>query len=126
MTREPISIEIQYKVFCRDYWHCRYCCDSVFFSPILKVLETMSPGHEYYHPNGKSGEMIPLFANKFASVAHIIPVTKGGENSIENYVTRLYVFSNASDNSHIVALILLERMIYTLISMSLFVHFQKY
>ena len=87
MIREPISKEIQYKVFCRDYWHCRYCSDSVFFSPILKILESISPGHGYYHPNGKSDGMIPLFANKFASVDHIIPVTRGGENSIENYVT---------------------------------------
>ena len=87
MIREPISKEIQYKVFCRDNWHCRYCSDSVFFSPILKILETISPGHGYYHPNGKSDEMIPLFANKFASVDHITPVTKGGENNLDNYVT---------------------------------------
>ena len=87
MSREPISKEIQYKVFCRDNWHCRYCSDSVFFSPILKVLGAISPGHGYYHPNGKSDEMIPLFANKFASVDHITPVTKGGENNLDNYVT---------------------------------------
>ncbi len=87
MKREPISKEFQYQVFCRDKWHCRYCNDAVFFSPILKVLESISPGHGYYHPNGKSDEMLTLFANKFASIDHIIPVTRGGENSIENYVT---------------------------------------
>ena len=85
--RESISKEIQYKVFSRDRWYCRYCGDSVFFSPILKVLEKISPGHGYYHPNGKSSEMIPLFANKFASVDHINPVSKGGENNLDNYVT---------------------------------------
>ena len=87
MSREPIAKEFQYKVFCRDKWHCRYCSDSVFFSPILKILETISPVHGYYHPNGKSDEMIPLFANKFASVDHITPITKGGENKLDNYVT---------------------------------------
>ena len=87
MKREPVSKEFQYQVFCRDKWHCRYCNDAVFFSPILKVLESISPGHGYYHPNGKSDEMLTLFANKFASIDHIIPVTRGGENSIENYVT---------------------------------------
>ena len=87
MKREPISKQIQYEIFCRDNWHCRYCSDSVFFSPILKILETISPDHGYYHPNGKTGEMLPLFANKFASIDHIIPVTKGGVNDIDNYVT---------------------------------------
>ena len=87
MKRESISKEAQYQVFCRDKWHCRYCNDSVFFSPILKILESISPGHGYYHPNGKSDEMLTLFANKFASVDHVNPVTKGGKNTLDNYVT---------------------------------------
>ena len=87
MKRESISKETQYQVFCRDKWHCRYCNDAVFFSPILKVLESISPGHGYYHPNGKSDEMLALFANKFASVDHVNPVTKGGKNTLDNYVT---------------------------------------
>ena len=31
--------------------------------------------------------MLSLFANKFASVDHIIPVTKGGKNEVDNFVT---------------------------------------
>ena len=62
--RESIDKKTQLKVFNRDKWHCRYCDDAVIFSPILKVFESISPGHGYYHPNGKSDKMLKYFANK--------------------------------------------------------------
>lgn len=85
--RESINKKTQLEVFNRDKWHCRYCCDAVIYSPVLKVFESISPGHGYYHPHGKTGKMLRYFANKFASVDHIIAVTKGGSNEIDNYVT---------------------------------------
>jgi hypothetical protein len=66
---------------------CGYCGEPVFFAPTLKLLEELSPGHGYFHPNGKNGEILPLFQWLWASVDHINPVTKGGENAESNYVT---------------------------------------
>ena len=85
--RTSIPKADQLHVFNRDNWTCKYCGDPVFFSPTLKLLEDKSPGHGYYHGHGKTGEMLELFRTKFASVDHIIPVTKGGQNDIENYAT---------------------------------------
>ena len=85
--RESIDKTIQYEIFCRDNWHCRYCNDAVIFTPLLKILDNISPNRGYYHPNGKSDKMLSLFANKFASVDHIVPVTKGGKNEVDNFVT---------------------------------------
>ena len=85
--RESINKKTQYRVFCRDNWHCRYCEDAVIFSPMLKVFDLISPKHGYYHPHGKFDKMLEYFANKFASVDHIQPVTKGGKNELSNYVT---------------------------------------
>ena len=74
-------------VWQRDAWHCRYCLSPVFFSPALKLLEGLSPGHGYYHRNGKTGEMLPLFQWGWASVDHIVPVTANGTNEPVNLVT---------------------------------------
>lgn len=87
MSREVISKQLQFQVFCRDSWHCRYCLDPVFFNPTLKLLNKLSPGHGYYHPNGKEGELLPLFQWKFASADHVVPVANGAKNSIDNLVT---------------------------------------
>ena len=85
--RTSIPKADQLHVFNRDNWTCKYCGDPVFFAPTLKLLEDKSPGHGYHHEHGKTGEMLELFRTKFASVDHINPVTKGGKNSFDNYVT---------------------------------------
>jgi len=87
MKRINIPKRLQVEVFTRDNWHCRYCGDAVFFSPSLKILDDLSSGHGYYHRNGKAGEMLSLFQWKWASVDHVLPVNKGGENNYENLVT---------------------------------------
>lgn len=85
--RDSIPKEIQLAVWKRDHWTCRYCGAPVFFAPLLKLLDGISPGHGYYHPNGKDGAMLPLFQKGWVSVDHIIPHAKGGQDIIENYVT---------------------------------------
>jgi 5-methylcytosine-specific restriction endonuclease McrA len=87
MERITITKKEQLQVFKRDNWTCKYCGDPVFFSPTLKLLENRSPGHGYYHQHGKGGEMLELFRTKWASVDHINPVTKGGQNELDNYAT---------------------------------------
>jgi hypothetical protein len=87
MAREKIIESLQFSVFFRDHWLCRYCLGSVFFNPTLKLLEDLSPGHGYYHPHSKTGERLTLFQNRFASADHIVPVADGGQNVEDNLVT---------------------------------------
>lgn len=77
----------QLAVWTRDNWTCRYCGDAVFFVPTLKLLNNLSQGHGYYHPNGKADMMLSLFQWKWASVDHIEPRSKGGSDSEDNYAT---------------------------------------
>ena len=85
--RKTIPKAIQLKIWNRDHWTCRYCGEAIFFSPTLKLLNTISPGHGYYHKNGKSNAMIDIFQWKWASVDHVHPHAKGGLDSEENYVS---------------------------------------
>lgn len=85
--RTNLSKSLQLAVWRRDSWHCRYCLVPVFFAPTLQVFEELSPGHSYYHPNGKSGAMLPLLQRRWASVDHIQPVAKGGTDDEANLAT---------------------------------------
>ncbi len=85
--RVPVTKADSIAIFARDAWTCRYCNDAVFFSPALKVLDKINPGHGYYHAHGKTGSMLDVFQWKWASVDHVIPVSHGGQNILNNYVT---------------------------------------
>ncbi|MFH1825140.1 MAG: HNH endonuclease [Candidatus Firestonebacteria bacterium] len=82
-----ISNKTRIEVWNRDHWICRYCNTPVFFAPTLKLFNELSPDHCYYHPNGKEGEIIPVFQWGWASVDHVHPKSKGGEDSLDNFVT---------------------------------------
>jgi len=87
LERKNISPKIQLEVWNRDNWHCRYCGKPIFYAPALKLLDKLNPKHEYFHPNGKAGEILPLFQWSWASIDHVKPFSKGGEDSTDNYVS---------------------------------------
>jgi len=85
--RKTISKAEALVVFRRDAWSCRYCNDAVFFTPVLKILDSLNPGHGYYHAHGKTGAVLDIFQWKWATIDHIVPVSHGGKNTLDNYVT---------------------------------------
>ena len=84
---EILSNKIRLEVWRRDCWTCRYCENPVFFAPTLKLLNKINPNHGYYHPHGKNNKILSLFQWRWASVDHVSPKSKGGKNSLDNYVT---------------------------------------
>jgi hypothetical protein len=99
--RVSISKEQQIGIFIRDSWHCRYCLQPMFFAPTLKLLENLSPGHSYYHRNGLTGKMLPLFFRAWASVDHIKPVALGGDNTDTNLIAACWKCNLDKSNSEI-------------------------
>ncbi len=96
--REPIPKATQLQVWYRDGWHCRYCCEPIFFSPTLKLLESLSPGHGYYDRHGKRGVMVSLFENHCACCDHVRPVASGGLTIMENLVSACFQCNRAKSD----------------------------
>ncbi len=84
--RRAISKALQFRVWGRDSWHCRYCLRPLFFAPTLRELASRAPAHGYYHRNGRDGAMLRLLQMSWASADHFVPVTHGGQNTEENLV----------------------------------------
>jgi 5-methylcytosine-specific restriction endonuclease McrA len=80
------SDRVKATVFERDRWACRYCGEAVFLSPALRALEELSPGHGYWHGNGRRELMTKLLLDRCAAVDHVNPVTRGGGDELENLV----------------------------------------
>lgn len=87
MGNSSISDPLRFAVWHRDNWVCRFCGSPVFFSPTLKLLDKLSPGHGYYHQHGWQGKMLDLLGNKCAAAHHVDPRSKGGPSTEANLVT---------------------------------------
>ena len=101
MKRKTIPKRTQLEVWIRDHWTCMYCGEPVFFNPSLKLFEEISPGHGYYHKNGKENKLLRLFQWRMASVDHIIPVSKNGTNDKDNFITACWECNNKFRNKTI-------------------------
>lgn len=85
--RKNVPKKIQLLIWNRDFWTCRYCDEPVFFNPIFKLFEELSPNHGYYHPHGKGEFRHQFIEKRMASIDHVHPLKKGGLDETDNYVT---------------------------------------
>ncbi|MCB9915234.1 MAG: HNH endonuclease [Planctomycetes bacterium] len=85
-----ITKGLQLEVFHRAGWHCTYCSEPLFFSPTLKLLEALAPGHGYYDAHGRRGAMLALLENRCACCDHVSPYSRGGETVADNLVAACF------------------------------------
>ena len=91
---EPIeAIERKYgalqatRVYVRDGFIDRYSGTRLIFPGVLRLLSLHLPTDFPFHPNWKMSETHEAYWELSATVDHVVPVTRGGANSEENWVT---------------------------------------
>ncbi len=85
-------------VFRRDGFIDRYTGDRLIFPPVLRVISTLLPNEFPFHTNWKTSACHPAFWEVGATVDHVVPVTRGGADSMQNWVTTSMARNSAKMN----------------------------
>jgi 5-methylcytosine-specific restriction endonuclease McrA len=85
--RRSIPPAREVEVFRRDAWTCRYCGQPTVFLPVMAFLGHLFPDQFPYDPHWKAGVTHPAVSACGASVDHVVPVTRGGTDDLDNLVT---------------------------------------
>lgn len=86
-TRRTISDHQKLRVFTADGFRCRYTGDLLLFSGYLWALSALWPETFPTHPHGKSDEAHEAYWTHFASVEHLDPISTGGSETADNWIT---------------------------------------
>lgn len=74
------------QIFLRDGFIDRYRGTKLVFPPVLRLMSHYLPAEFPYHKNGKMSEGHMAYWELFPTIDHIVPVTRGGSDSEDNYV----------------------------------------
>lgn len=85
--RMPTRI-VEVRVFERDGWHCRFCGIRVISRPSRNLLVKLFPNETHWVAD-EYARHTALYATA-ASLDHIVPNSRGGDNEIHNLVTACF------------------------------------
>ncbi len=74
------------RIFVRDGFIDRYRGTRLVFPPTLRILSHYLPSELPYHKNGKMSEGHLAYWELFPTIDHVVPVSRGGVDSEENWV----------------------------------------
>ena len=86
------------QVFMRDGFVDRYSGQRLVFPGVLRLLSRLLPQEFPFHPNWKMAETHPAYWELFPTIDHVLPVSRGGVDRAENWVTTSMVRNAAKAN----------------------------
>ena len=85
-------------VFRRGGFADRYSGSRLVFPPVLRVISTVLPAEFPFQTNWKTSECHPAYWEVGATVDHLIPVTRGGTDAPDNWITTSMARNSAKMN----------------------------
>lgn len=82
----------------RDGFIDRYSGTQLVFPNVLRLLSRILPIEFPAHPNWKMSESHIIYWELFPTVDHIVPISRGGSHTAENWVTISTVLNSAKSN----------------------------
>ena len=86
------------KIFIRDGFIDRYSGDKLVNPGVLKIITFYCPAEFPYHPHGKMTEGHVAYWELFPTIDHVIPIARGGKDTIENWVTTSMLHNQVKNN----------------------------
>ena len=86
------------KIFIRDGFIDRYSGDRLINPGVLKIITFYCPNEFPYHPHGKMTEGHVAYWELFPTIDHIVPIARGGKDTIENWVTTSMLHNQVKNN----------------------------
>lgn len=74
------------RIFFRDGFIDRYKGNKLVFPPALRLISHYLPIAFPYHKNGKMSEGHIAYWELFPTIDHVVPVARGGQDCLENWV----------------------------------------
>lgn len=86
------------QVFLRDGFIDRYSGEKLIFPGLIKIMTIEFPEIFKYHLNWKMTDTHMIYWELFPTIDHLIPLARGGDDSIENLVTTSMKRNSAKAN----------------------------
>lgn len=97
--RSRVYTELQMcQIFIRDGFIDRYSGERLLFPGIIRLLSEEFPDIFRYHKNWKMTETHIIYWEMMPTIDHVIPVSRGGIDSEENWVTTSMNRNSAKSN----------------------------
>jgi hypothetical protein len=91
--------EVQYiQTFIRDGFIDRYSGDRVVFPGTLRLLSLVLPKEFPFHPNWKTDACHFAFWDLCPTIDHLFPVSRGGSDTADNWVTTTQLWNSKKGN----------------------------
>lgn len=86
------------QVFLKDGFIDRYSGDKLLFPGLIKILTIEFPEIFKYHRNWKMTETHMIYWELFPTIDHLVPVSRGGRDNIDNWITTSMIRNSAKSN----------------------------
>ena len=86
------------RVFARDGFIDRYTGKRLVFPGTLRLLSTLFPQEFPFHTNWKTDACHFAFYELFPTIDHLVPVSRGGANNEDNWISTSMVRNAAKAN----------------------------
>ena len=98
-NRQTITKNRAVRIFCRDRFIDRYSGSKLIFPGALLTINKLMPDEFPMHPTWKAGHSHEVFWELWPVVDHVYPVSRGGSNSDDNFVTTSVINNTAKGNA---------------------------
>ena len=86
------------RVFRRDGYVDRYSGRRLVFPGALRLVSHLLPAQFPYHPNWKTSASHSAYWELYPTIDHVVPVSRGGADSFDNWVTTSMLRNGAKGN----------------------------